>query len=72
MKIKAGPNAARNRFAFRVTPELRIECGGSPVSVPSTTKGSGDKTIDVEAMCERYAQAGYIEIVDRGKQKATG
>lgn len=71
MKIKAGQNAARNRFAFRVTPELRIECDGNPVSVPATTKGAKGKTIDVAAMCERYAQAGYIEIVDRGKTKAS-
>ena len=58
LKVKTGPRAANDRFAFRVTSDFKLVFTKSPVKVPSH-----HECIDLHSMVRRYVAAGYLEIV---------
>lgn len=76
LMVKAGPRSAGQKFAFRVKADMKLEFTSDPVRVERTLKterirrnretGKEDieaVEIDLARMIQRYADAGYLEIV---------
>ena len=75
LMVKAGPRSDNQKFAFRVTSDVKLKFTAEPVKVervlkserirhnPETGKDDIEAVdIDVAAMIRRYVDAGYLEL----------